>query len=114
VTFCLRHTPFILDLPIRECEEIRQARKSHIAPGNRYWDWSDEGQKRIPELAQKKTISVTQPGPDGAPVTADIPNPLLQYTPPGQYVAVGAAVVERKCFILYCGHRELIEDRSTA
>ncbi|KAI9867655.1 MAG: hypothetical protein M1813_008455 [Trichoglossum hirsutum] len=52
-----------------------------------YWDWSDEGQKRIPELAQKKTISVTQPGPDGAPVTADIPNPLLQYTPPGQYVA---------------------------
>ncbi|KAF3150567.1 hypothetical protein TWF594_009207 [Orbilia oligospora] len=46
-----------------------------------YWDWSDPvTQSRLPAIVTAATVSVTQPGTNGAPVTTTIPNPLKSYT----------------------------------
>ncbi|KAK6530954.1 hypothetical protein TWF281_007784 [Arthrobotrys megalospora] len=93
VIFLSWHRPFLLLLEqtiYRKAREIAgrfsgdaRTRYQAAAEGIRlpYWDWSDPNtQSRIPAIVMAATVSVTQPGTNGAPVTATIPNPLKSYT----------------------------------
>ncbi|KAJ6259422.1 hypothetical protein Dda_6324 [Drechslerella dactyloides] len=50
----------------------------HVTP---YWDWSDPNtQSYLPTAVTVDTVTVVEPGPDGNPITTNIPNPLNAYT----------------------------------
>lgn len=45
-----------------------------------YWDWASKGvEARIPSILIDESVPVTRPGPDGAPQSTSIPNPLRSY-----------------------------------
>ncbi|KAK6515094.1 hypothetical protein TWF506_007441 [Arthrobotrys conoides] len=93
VLFLTWHRPFLLLLEqtlYRKAREIANRFSADVRPrylaavdGLRlpYWDWSDPNtQSHIPAIVMAAAVSVTQPGPNGAPVTTTIPNPLKSYT----------------------------------
>ncbi|KAK6500153.1 hypothetical protein TWF481_010507 [Arthrobotrys musiformis] len=93
VIFLPWHRPFLLLLEqtlYRKAREIANrfsgdARTRFLAAADSlrlpYWDWSDPNtQSHIPTIVTAATVSVIQPGPNGAPVGETIPNPLKSYT----------------------------------
>ncbi|RVD83947.1 Tyosinase C-terminal domain [Arthrobotrys flagrans] len=93
VIFLTWHRPFLLLLEqtiYRKAREIANRFSADVRPkyqaavnGLRlpYWDWSDPNtQSHIPTIVTAATVSVTQPGANGAPVVTTIPNPLKSYT----------------------------------